>query len=142
MIYKKDTSVAIQKIISTDKDARWMALDSFILPNYVLMIGGKVINSTNIYPNLELWEKVDQKKKYEDIYNRYAHITVSLTTNETNFELTNGDSFTLYLNYNDIKKLKVDYFICNHKLEIMEEYSDNFKLVYNSENVYIYKYKE
>lgn len=60
MIYKKPLANEINKIISNDKDSRWIALDSFITPNYLMMNGAKTINSTNLYPNLKLWIKIDK----------------------------------------------------------------------------------
>lgn len=42
------------------------------------MSGASVINSTNTYPDLEKWSKIDEEGKYEDVYNRYAHINVEI----------------------------------------------------------------
>ena len=138
--HKKSAAKMIKKIVKNDKEATWASIDSITIQNYVLMNGGKVINSTNIYPNMKIWKSIDKKGKYKDIYNRYAHISMYLTTEKTEFELVQGDYFKLYLNYNDIEKLDIDYFISNDKIDIDEEYKDKFEKIYHKENIWIYKY--
>ncbi|MBQ9024289.1 MAG: hypothetical protein IJ105_03595 [Bacilli bacterium] len=142
VIYDKKASKEIKKIVKQDKDARWIATNSFVLPNYALMQGAKVINSTNIYPNLKIWKKIDYGKDDSDIYNRYSHIQIELTESQTDFELMQPDYFKLYLNYNDIKKLRIDYIISDKQLIFPDYYIQHINEIYNNDNIYIYKIKE
>ena len=135
--HNKSAAKEIRKIVKQDNDGKWISLDSSELQNYVLMNGGRVINSTNIYPNLKLWKKIDKNGKYNKIYNRYAHIIISLTQNKTDFELTHEDVFKLNLKCNDINKLKVNYVISNNKLSVCQA---NFNEIYHKDNIWIYKF--
>lgn len=138
MIYKKPVSLKIKNIVSEDENGRWIALDSFITPNYLIMNGAKTINSTNLYPNLDIWRRIDKNKKYESIYNRYAHVIISLTETETKFTLLQPDLFKLDLNIEDIKKMDIDYIYSNNK--IPRNLSENLEKIYDKDNSYIYKF--
>ena len=140
VIYKKDFSREIKKIVKKDKEGRWMSIDSITLSNFIIMNGGKAINSTNIYPNIRFWKKLDSSGKYKKIYNRYAHIPVYFTEKETKFELVQCDVFNLYLNYDDIGKISIDYFVSNGKLEIPDKYKSKFSTIYSKDNIFVYKY--
>lgn len=138
VFYEKPVSKEIRKIVKQDKNATWVALDSNpILPNYALANGAKIINSTNFYPNFELWNKLDPDKQYEDIYNRYAHVIINLTYDETNFELLQEDVFALNIKTSDVCKLNSNYII---SFADLDEYKDSISIqkIYNEENIYIY----
>lgn len=121
------------------ENATWVALDSFIVPNYLGMNGLKTINSTNVYPNLKLWKKIDKNKKNEDIYNRYAHISIKLTNKKTDFELLQGDYFNINLNSKDLCKLDVDYVTSYKELDKYENEEITFDKKYHKDNLYIFK---
>ena len=139
MIYKKPLYEKINSIVSDDPDSKWIALESFITPNYIMMSGAKTINSTNLYPNLKLWYKIDKDKKNKNIYNRYAHIIIDLTKNETKFELIQADLFNLKLNYKDIKKLDIKYIYSPHEINT---HFINLVKIYEDDNSFIYEVKE
>ena len=142
VLHKTETAKEISKIIKKDKSANWISIDSIVLGNYIIVNGGEAINATNIYPNLKLWHKIDKKGKYEDIYNRYAHIIINLTDEETSFELIQGDLFKLELNYNDLDKLDVEYIISGKELELNDEYKEKIKKIYHNDNIWIYNYSK
>lgn len=135
--HDKSTAKEIRKIVKNDKNGIWIGIDSITLPNYVLMNGGKIINSTNIYPNLKLWKKIDKGEKYSKVYNRYARIVISLVDTKTTFKLNQNDVFKLNLNYNDIDKLGIKYIIYNNKIS---EHKSMFKEIYQKGNVWIYEF--
>ena len=140
ILHEKETAKTIKQIVKNDKEAKWMSINSIYIGNYALSNGARVINSTNIYPNLELWKKIDKENKYEDIYNRYAHIKINLVEEETSFSLVQEDYMEIKLNYKDLEKLKIKYLISNKEIEIPNDYSDKFNLVNRHDNIYIYKY--
>ena len=112
----------IRVIAKKDIDAKWISVDvPYPDTNIPLLAGVSTINSTNVYPTLDRWHKLDKTGKYERIYNRYA----------TNFELVAYDHFLLNLNVNDLGKLDVDYILTKNELEN-----------YFSETVQIMKIKE
>ena len=80
--------------------------------NYPLLAGKPTINSTNVYPNMNLWHTIDTNKEYEEVYNRYAHITVELCDDRNTaarFELTNPDAFTVRMTTEELKRVGVRY---------------------------------
>ena len=139
VIYKKDASREIKKIVNNDKNAVWISYNSITLQNFALLNNAKVLNSTNIYPNLKTWYKLDTNKKYLKIYNRYAHIVINFTNDKTSFKLNQSDMFTLTLNYDDINKLKVKYVISSENLMDDINFVNKFHSVYNKDGIYIYK---
>ena len=139
VLHNSKTAKEIQKIVKKDKDAKWISIDSIFLGNYVIANGGKSINSTNIYPNIDLWKKID---KDDSIYNRFAHVIIELTNEENKFELVQQDIIKLYLNYNYLDDLDIKYLITNKELDIIEDYKDKIKIIYNYDNIWIYNYSE
>lgn len=135
-LYEKPLANELNKY--KDENATWLSLNSITVPNYLVLNGLKVINSTNLYPNLELWYKIDKDKKYEDIYNRYAHIEVNLTSEKTSFELEQPDYIKVFLEVRDLCTLNIDYVTANNLLE--EQYDlVSFDKKYQNDNIYIYK---
>lgn len=136
-VLDKPFAKEIRNIVDNDKKARFLSIsDDFVLANYILANGAISINSTNYVPNLDLWKKLDKDDKYRKVYNRYAHIFVTLTEEETKFELRNLDSFDLYLNYNDLCTIDVDYLVDKRKQELNMNYLEE---IYNKNGMYIYK---
>lgn len=74
------TSETIQAIKSYPSDGRWVVLEDRLIINFPLMAGKPSLNSVHFYPQLALWSELDRDKKYEDVYNRFAHIL--FTTDE------------------------------------------------------------
>ncbi len=122
-----------------DTKDKWVALDSIVVANYLGTQGKRVINSTNIYPNLAMWKKLDPKMKYKDIYNRYAHVNVELTKGKLNFKLTSSDLFTAYLNPNDLCKLDVDFLTSYRNLDEYNQGQILFDEKYHKDNLYLYQ---
>ena len=139
VIYEADISKAIQEIAKNDKDANWI-YEGNGYPNILIANGAKTINSTNVYPKLETWYKIDKEKKYEDIYNRYAHISIYLQdTKETSFELSSPDSFIISLNENDLITLEIKYVLTKNNLKIFDNENIKFNEKYHDEYFYIYE---
>jgi len=108
--------------------------------NFPIMYGAPTINSTNVYPNLERWYKLDKEKQYEEIYNRYAHIVIELVENEeAKFELLVQDSFKLYLPVKDLETLEVKYIFTVNDLEKFENENIEFEELYEEYGVRIYE---
>ena len=134
-IREKPVASEISKIVESDKNAKWIALDSLTNGNFLIACGASTYNSTNFIPNIKLWSKIDKNGDYENIYNRYAHIVISLVDDETSFELVQPDFIRVYLSYSDLNILDVDY-ICS----VMPIESQGFELQYEEDGIYLYKY--
>lgn len=108
-IYNKVLSQEIQSIKNEDKEALWAMFDSEI-GGYLYANGVKTLNGVHFYPDLETWQSIDTENKYSDIYNRYAHVSLSLS-NTTSFKLIAPDSISVNLTIDDIKKLNIKYIL-------------------------------
>lgn len=139
-VYAKPAAQEIQKIVSTDPKSKWVTIGGIETPSFTVMCGAPTINFVNTYPNLKLWHTLDPDKKYEKIYNRYEHVKVLLTQEETSFELIQNDYITLNLSYKDIKKAKVKYIFTNGDCDIdFDNGYVKFDKVYDESGVNIYE---
>ena len=131
----KPLAKEILKLSKADEEAKWLAFNN-IYANYALANDARIINSTNYYPNFNNWNLLDTNGKYKDIYNRYAHISVNLTDEETSFSLIQTDAFLINLNYNDMCKLKPTYY-----LTCIDYDNSLLEKIYEEDGVYIYRVK-
>jgi hypothetical protein len=141
-IYSKPVAKKIEEIMTTDKNAKWLAYGgSFILPSYAVACGAPVINATNIYPNLELWHQLDPNRQYEEVYNRYAHTNLIFTDEKSSMVLNYPDNFTLNLSYDDIPVTGAKYILSLQDLSQLDISNSNiiFELIYMENSCYIYK---
>ncbi len=134
--YNKPVSKEIRKIANENENAVFIAVNSGItLPNYIATNGVKVVNTVNQVPNLDLYYKLDPLKKYADVYNRYEHVAVNLTDQDTNFVLVQDDYITINLNYADVCKTKADYIITLDQSDAF----NNYNLIYEEDGIRIFE---
>ena len=128
----------IKDIVSKDSEGIWV-VDHLGWPynNYPAIFGAPTINSTNVYPDLERWEKIDPLGKYEEVYNRYAHINVDINFEQepSSFELSQFDIFHVNLRYSDLELLNVKYILTDQEIKAG-------KLLFESGRFKIYKINE
>lgn len=138
-IYSKPVASKIEEICEEDPEAKWLTSGGgIVLSAYSVACGASTINSVNTYPNLEMWERLDPDSKYEDIYNRFAHVDVVFTDEETSFELIQADYMTLKLSYKDIEKIGAEYFMTmGENFDINNQYVE-FEKIYEEDGIFIY----
>lgn len=130
----------VKPIVEESKDACWLVENSYPIINSIMVVGARTLNSTNVYPHMDLWKKIDRDGAYEDVYNRYAHISVKLVGEETCFE--NGiapDQFVLKLNPDDLPKLGVDYILTENNLQKLNTESVRFDRVARQGDYKVYR---
>lgn len=136
-VFSKPVAKKIQELVSENPDALWIGSDgSIVYQGFLAFLGAKTENTTNKYPDMEFWHKIDPDGEYEDIYNRYCHVHVDFTTDETYMELQTADSVDLYLGYKDIDLLGIEYIFSN--CELNAENQDELTLIYSDDGAYIY----
>lgn len=112
----------IRKIVDEDPNAKWI-VDNMNYPmvNYPIMQGAVTVNSTNIYPNLKLWKSLDKDGVYEDLYNRYVHVKVYISDENSigeKFSLEAADQLVVRVTSQElIDELDVKYLLSDRKLE-------------------------
>lgn len=72
--------------------------------NYLPMFGVKTFTPNMKTWNNKTWNSIDESGKYDDTYNRYAHVRVSIVPEPTSFDLNQGDVFTVNLSRRQIQK--------------------------------------
>lgn len=131
----------VQEIQEINEDSgKWIVESAFPIPNIALMGGASTINSTNNFPALEQWKKIDPQNKFVDIYNRYCHINIVLQNdNETQFSLLGTDSIKIDLNTEDLKKMDIKYILTSRDLEQFSDNNISFFERYNEDGYRIYE---
>lgn len=133
----------IEAIAQEDSEGVWLA-DEYGFPfgNLPIMAGAPCINSTNVYPNLEDWYDLDETHEYEEVYNRYAHISVKLVDeiNEIEkFSLISADVYQICLTPKDLDLLKIKYVLSPVDYRENLAWESKLKLICDSEPFYIYE---
>ncbi len=140
-IYNNEVVQAIQDVHEQDVEALWAIEPGLPINNVGIMVGAPTINSTNVYPCIERWETLDKKGRKKKVYNRYAHISVGLKeSGEAEFQLNAPDSFNVLLTGEDMKILKVKYYMSSKDdLDMYETDKVKFSKIKEAGNYYIYK---
>jgi len=136
-IYSKPVSIEIQKVVHSDKSAKWITPDNISDSGFLVASGAPTINSVNYVPNFDLWKKLDPQGQYSDLYNRYAHIDIDLVSTPTSVVLIQADCLILSLSYQDMEKIGVKYIFTRTEL-VNNEYV-SFKQIYNGYGCRIYE---
>lgn len=120
----------VKPIVEESPDACWIVERPHPYINAIMVVGARTINSTNVYPHMDLWKKIDRDGAYEDVYNRYAHINLRLVAEETRFEYGIApDQFVLLLNPDDLPELGVDYILTKNDLQALNTQNVRFDAV-------------
>lgn len=145
VVYDSDIIKAVQEI-NAKEEGKWITEElGFPIANYLLMAGVSVINCTNTYPDMERWQQIDQENKYEDVYNRYAHIGIKIRKEESEYEekfkLMNSDAFDVYIVPKELEKLGVKYIFTVNELEKFNTDEITFEKIYSGYGYSIYQIK-
>lgn len=110
-LLENDLFQQIKQISEQEEGDIWIAdnKDLSHLPQMLIAAGAPTVNSVNVYPNTETWQKIDESNQFKNIWNRYGYFDVELTTQPTSFEAIADDHVLVHLNYNDLAKLNVNY---------------------------------
>ena len=121
----------------TEEGGKWLAVSNqWMIGDYLIAYGAPTINCTNTYMNPELWSVVDPAGEYEEVYNRYSHITVSLTTSEKPvIELMYADSIALELPVSMLRPLNVRYVVSDQDLGVYSNEDVSFEIAYENSNL-------
>ena len=107
-------------------------------------MGSEMCIRDSTYPVLERWKILDPEGKYEDIYNRYAHIEIELQNAEkTYFSLPVQDAVHINLNTDDLPLLNVRYILTKKtmrpdntdKVRFIRVYEDDLYSIYQVETL-------
>ena len=84
---------------------------------------------------------IDENNDFEDIWNRYSHLSYTLTNDETTMNNPTPDSTHINLNMDLLRELNISYILTKRNLE--EEFGSQFQLIYcDSDGNLIFKVNE
>ncbi|MFI3125163.1 hypothetical protein ODU07_06650 [Streptococcus suis] len=127
VLENKSLSVKIKEIVSKDSEGTWIT-DSNNLYQFPQIFGAKTIGGVRFYPDINLMRKIDSENKFENYWNRYAHIHFILIEDETYMENPAPDNLKIHLNVDEIKNLDVKYVLTNRDLEA--QFGNQFRKIY------------
>lgn len=142
MIYDSPILKSAQDINKEEKGLWLVDAMHFPCPNYLVMCGCEVINATNIYPNLELWEKLDTNKEYEEVYNRYAHVYMEVKNEDEiieKFVLLAPDKIQVFITPEELKQMNIKYIFTVRVMEDFKNENFDVELIYNENTYHIYR---
>ena len=122
VVDKNPLITQMREISQENPDAKWVGAVSW-MSNMTLFAGAPAINSTNIYPNQELWQVLDPSGESKAEWNRYAHLPCTIVSENIghNFNVTQLDSIAISLTLSDLDKLGVSYIVTNEKPALSDE---------------------
>ncbi|MDO5828031.1 MAG: hypothetical protein Q4Q19_07210 [Methanobrevibacter sp.] len=132
----------VEGLVEENPNANWIVVGEREMQDMFIAAGAHTITSVNTYPDFEKWEKIDPGHEFEDVYNRYAHMNVNLSANESSkFERVPGreDIISLTLNVNDLEKLNVTYIESEQDLSEYSNDNVEFEKIYSYRNLKIFK---
>lgn len=99
----------LQAVSDSDREGDIWVADrcGVYIPNLMTTVGAHTVNAIHLYPDVETWSVLDPAGVNENVYNRYAHVTLDLTPGSTEFELIQNDWFHVAVNMDDLKALGV-----------------------------------
>ena len=138
-VYKIPVGEKISELARADKSLWLVEGGDIAFNDFPIMFGAPTINSVNIYPVLDRWRTLDPTGKDFSVYNRYAHIPVTLSRNATEFKYIQQDCFSLELNPDDLIKLDVRYIFSQRaELENFSTRKVKIKMIYHEAGNFIY----
>lgn len=144
IFYTKPVAIKMNEIKQEDPEAIWVVNDGgWYINDYALASGIRVLNSTGVYPNLELFETIlgDKAEEYRNIYNRYAHVMFEIVDDESDVSLMFADNVSIKLNYKELSKLNIKYVLST--VDLYFDFSeDDFEKLYEEDGMYIFKVME
>lgn len=138
------SAVKIKDIVEKDNDSYWLAYNNIIYSSYLLANGAKTINAVNYYPDFEKWDIIDKEGKYSDVYNRYAHIDATISTDDKDYVDYHNtpDLVKLNISLNTMNKLNIKYVFTSQDLSNLKNKKYFLDEIYSDTNVKIYELKE
>ena len=131
----------IRTISQENKGAKWVSAVGW-RSNITLFAGAPAINSTNIYPNEELWKVLDPSGERKAEWNRYAHLPCKIVSESegSSFANTSLDSVALKLTLTDLKKLDVEYVVADQdEMSLTDEEMQQLEVVSAFGTITIYR---
>lgn len=135
-----DLARNVSAIVRKDPESKWIVEGPWSYANLCTALGASTIGSTNMYPDMDIWHVVDPTGKYEEMYNRYAHVSITLTDQDTVISQAAQDAVGVRLSYKLLRNLDIEYVASvNSSYDGMTVDGISFDLVGSGNGVSIYR---
>ncbi len=135
ILYENKVGRAIAEV-SSRSDGKWLVVsEHWPVGNYPPIFGASTINTTQTYPQSELWAVLDPEGKYADVYNRYAHCEICLTDDPSSVQLLYTDYVRINLNIGDIQKTGAAFILSKQELTELSNDKIRFNKVFADPDV-------
>ena len=101
---------------------------SVYVANLLPTVGAQTVNAIQLYPDVETWEVLDPNGENRWIYNRYAHVTLDLVSDQTRFDFIQNDWFHVNVTPKDLKKMGVTKFLSTNTVGYEDFHSDGIQI--------------
>ncbi len=122
--------------IENSADDRYLVEGEWPITNVPLLAGKSCFDSTQVYPNTEIWKAVDPTGQYADVYNRFCHISLDLVEQKTSFTLCHTDYMHIDLCIDDLKTYGIQYLITTKEYTALHDCTFTLVGVADEWNVY------
>jgi len=133
---------SIQRINAADPGSWAVTDEAYPMNNLCVMAGVPTVSSSQVYPDISKWSKLDPTGIYTNTYNRYCHVQIDLVSTPTVFENPYDDQLLIHLNYEDIKTLGIKYIVSMADYTKTDRLKDMLRPVGEYDDQYIYKVEE
>jgi hypothetical protein len=110
-LLENDINNFITNKLPDKNEEKWAVFGDRIFADLIKATGVSVFNGVKYSPDLLTMQLLDPEKKFFEVYNRYAHINLSVDTilSKPNFHLIQADFYTLSIDQcsEDFKKLGI-----------------------------------
>ena len=139
-VTNSDFARNVSAVVQEDPESKWIVEGPWSYANLCTALGAPTIGSTNMYPDMVIWRVIDPTGKYEEMYNRYAHVSITLTEQDTEIIQTAQDAVDVHLSYKALRDLGIEYVASiNSSYDGMTVDGISFDLVGSGNGVSIYR---
>ena len=123
---------------SNEDEMRWMVDGNTTIANIISACGVKRTTGTYIYPDYPMMQIIDPDCKYENEWNRYAHINMEL--GEENYISNTAHGLSVVIDSETAEKLEIGYIVTNKDYAFKSKNYASLKELYrDSDNWHIYE---
>lgn len=137
-IMQKTLRAVVLRLQSEAPEAKWVDVSrSQMLSQYLTALGLSTVTGVHGIPDVPFWRRLDPEGRFEESYNRYAHVQISLGEEGPFFESPHGDVLRCVLRPEDLRRMPdVRFVLARHELP-----DADFELLEHvrAEDLYIYR---
>lgn len=134
--------VQMASTIQRQHPGKWVVVgdDGGMTAQLLVAKGLTTLNAVSVTPNMRLWGALDPHGRYEEVYNRYAFITLHVAKNSSDApELMRNpypDRIEAWLTASQLRAIGANYVLSSEPLETVRDDSCTFDLLSNDVSGY------